>query len=328
MGVMFVQLLPYEYVSGVRFHGFWEMMENDKGSLLQRIPEVAEGLVDGSQGVTILLLLVFLHRWPERWNERSSLVECRRVEGQKRIPDPGRMHVRRLWVLLISWWVLHIVLDYTCQRDFTYALVMITCSLGFDLAANTFIWALWHEKLVFKHRLAGLQQDWLRRREQGDFKYDNYRDDYVQCMTDLEPLGIQWSRTLGLFVVVHGLEVVLRVVQLFCMIHLKFALVVNDYLLLAGLLFVYSGRLFIVLFWSVGMNNQADDLQSFIRCRLSPGDPERLNLDFLVQLVKDCPISFCVLGARPNRAEVLSLLIAVIGSIASGIVGNLLGGLS
>lgn len=287
---------------------------------------MAEGLLDGFQGVTILLLLMFLHRWPGVWHGRAcSDTDCKLAESYRRVKDPGSMHVRRLWVLLATLWALHISLDGLCQRDISYALVMITCSLGFDLAANTFIWALWHEKLLFRHRLARLQADWLRRKEQGDFHYDCYRDDYVQCSTDLDPLSTQWSCMLGIFVVVHGLVVVLRVVQLFCMISMNFDLVVNDYLLVLGQLFVFASRMFIVLFWCVGLNNEADDLQSFVRVRLSPGGPpDRLSLDLLVNLVKDCPISFRVLGLRPNKTEVMSLFIAVIGGTASAILGNIL----
>mmetsp|Transcript_80105 Transcript_80105/g.248603 ORF Transcript_80105/g.248603 Transcript_80105/m.248603 type:complete len:404 (+) Transcript_80105:126-1337(+) len=326
MGVMLVQLAPDQYFHGLRFHGFWEKTGTDKGELVRRIPEVAEGLLDGFQGVTILLLLAFLHRWPGVWTGRAgSEPDCQMADSHRKVPDPGRMHVRRLWVLLASLWVMHITLDYTCQRDVSYAVVIIACSLGFDLSANTFIWALWHEKLLFKHRLRALQRDWLRRSAQRDFGYDGYRDDYVQCSADLEPLSSEWSCMLGIFVVLHALVVLLRVVQMFCTISLSFNLVVYDYLLLVGQLFVYTSRLFIVLFWSVGMNNEADDLQAFVRIRLSPGGPpDILSLDLLSNLVKDCPISFCVLGLRPNKTEVVSLLVAVMGGIASAILGSAL----
>jgi len=326
MGVMVVQLAPSQYYKGMRFHGFWSLMR-DKGGTWERIPAILEGVLDGCQGVTILLLLAFLRKWPTIWLGRGSCSgsASRMAQSHGQVPDPGRMHVRRLWVLLACLWLMHIVLDYTCQRDIAYATVMITCSLGFDLAANTLIWAFWHEKLLFRNRLKALQEDWLRRRDLQDFDYDKYRDDYVLCSEDLSPLSDQWSGILGIFVVVHAAAVILRVVQLFFMISWRFRLVANDYLLLSGQLIVYTSRLFILLFWSVNMNNEADDLPTFVRLRLSPGrPPDPLNLDLLVHLIRDCPISFRVLGLRPNKTEVMSLFIAVVGSIASAMLGNFL----
>merc|ERR1712137_1295072 len=202
---------------------------------------------------------------------------------------------------------------------------MIVCSIGFDTAVNTFIWALMHEKLLFRSRLAALQSDWVARRDGKDFHYDGYRDDYVLCSDDSDPVSGQWSLTLGFFVAVHSSTVLLKIAQMFIMIQFKFESYITDYILIIGQLLCYSVRLFVVLFWLVCINQEGDDLQVFARRSLSVGGPPpQLDIPLLTQLVKDCPISFKVWGISLNRTEVVSLFVAVVGSAASAILGNLL----
>lgn len=201
---------------------------------------------------------------------------------------------------------------------------MTICYVGWNPPANGFMVVLDHHVRFFKYRIATLQLRWEQRNRERDFDYTAYRTDYLECNRLLQGINESWSMALALYIVVHLAIVIMKIFQFWILIKWNSNLTNKDIILVLGLVVVYSTRLLLVLYWIVKINTQADALTHFVRRTLSMSTCGTLNLDTLVNLIENEPVSVSPLGVRPDMNMVYGLIASIIGGLASGFLPKLL----